>query len=185
MTKLKVAVSIIKYTFISFLLLVIVLLTTIILSLAFSNKKYLDLFGYSVFEVQSYSMYPELTKGDLILVKKRDSSEYDVGMTVTYLRPTDKSTTTHKIVNIDGNIVTTKGINAETNNDCDVPFEIEYIIGEVVHVWTGYSEVKQFITHPIGIIIIILSNFLLIEGFSYLEIKLSNKEENSSGKEQQ
>ena len=156
-----------------------------IISLAFSNKKYLDLFGYSVFEVQSYSMYPELTKGDLILVKKRDSSEYDVGMTVTYLRPTDKSTTTHKIVNIDGNIVTTKGINTETNNDCDVPFEIEYIIGEVVHVWTGYSEVKQFITHPIGIIIIILSNFLLIEGFSYLEIKLSNKEENSSGKEQQ
>ena len=177
-------IKVIKYVFVSLLVFVTIALMTIVIISTINEKKHLEVFGYSAFEVKSYSMYPELTKGDLILVKKRDSSEYEVGMTVTYLRPTDNSTTTHKIISIDGNIVTTKGINVETNNESDLPFEIEYIIGEVVYVWTNYGEVKRFVTHPIGIIIIILSNFLLIEGFSYLEFKLSNKEENGSGKEQ-
>ena len=179
---MKVVMSVLKYTFVGILLSITVLLMTIVCASAFSDKKYFDFFGYSVFEVQSYSMYPELTKGDLILVKKLNSSEYKIGMTVTYLRPSDNTTTTHKIVSIDGNLVTTKVIKDETNKECDLHFEIDNIVGEVVTVWTGYNDVKQFITHPIGIIITILSIFLLFEGFSYLELKFS--QDKNSGKEQ-
>lgn len=164
-------IKLIKYIFVGLLAFVTIGLITIVIASTINEKKYLEVFGYSIFEVKSYSMYPELTKGDLIIVKKRDSSDYKVGMTITYLRPTDETTTTHKIVSIDGNLVTTKGINTETNKDNDLPFDIECIIGEVVTVWNGYGDFRQFVTHPIGIIIIILTGFLLIEGFSYLKIK--------------
>ena len=169
-------VKVIKYTYICVALVIIVGLLTVLLESTFSKKKYFDAFGYSFFEVQSYSMYPELTKGDLVIVKKRDSSEYEVGMTVTYLRPADNTTTTHKIVSIDGNLVTTKGINENTNKDYDLPFDIENVVGEVVCVWTEYDEVRNFITHPVGIIIIILTGLLFIEGLSFLEDKFSTEE---------
>jgi signal peptidase I len=176
-------IKILKCFYVCILFVIAVCLLTFILVSNFNKNKYFELFGYSFFEVQSYSMYPELTKGDLIVVKKRDSSEYEVGMTVTYLRPTDTMTTTHKIVGIDGNLVTTKGINEETNKDCDLPIEKEYIIGEVIGIWTGFNNVKQFVTHPIGIIIIILSGFLFIEALDYLEVKCSKSK--NSRKEQE
>ena len=166
----------IKYAYISIALVIILGLLIVLLESTFSKKKYFDFLGYSVFEVQSYSMYPELSKGDLIVVKKRESSEYEVGMTVTYLRPADNTTTTHKIVSIDGNLVTTKGINENTNKDYDLPFDIENIVGEVVAVWTGYDEVKEFVTHPIGIIIVILTGLLFVEGLGFLESKFSKEE---------
>jgi signal peptidase len=169
-------IKLIKYTFLFALLFVMICLITLSIATSSSKNKYLELFGYSFFEVKSYSMYPELSKGDLVIVKKRDSSEYKVGMIVTYLRPTDSTTTTHKIVSIDGNIVTTKGVNENTNKDCDLPFDIECIVGEVVTVWKDYSDVKDFIVHPIGIIIIVLTGFLVIEVFNYLEEKYSNDE---------
>ena len=175
-------IKFIKYSFFCILLLMLVVFATIVLTKVFSKNKYLEFFGYSAFEVQSYSMYPELSKGDLVIVKKRDSSEYEVGMVVTYLRPTDNTTTTHKIVSIDGNIVTTRGVNAETNQDNDLPFEIDCIIGEVVTVYSGYSDVKGFVTHPVGIIIIILTGFLFIETLNYLEKNFKDKE--TSRKEQ-
>ena len=175
-------IKIVKYIFISLLVFITISLLTLVIAVTTNGKQYLEIFGYSAFEVKSCSMYPELNEGDLILVKKRDSSEYKVGMTITYLRPSDKSTTTHKIVSIDGNLVTTKGINDETNKEYDLPFEIDNIVGEVVTVWTGYSDVKQFVTHPIGIIIIILSIFLFVEGLSYLELQFS--QDKNSRKEQ-
>lgn len=169
-------IKLIRYIYISVLVVIGVCLITFILASTLSKKNYLEVFGYSFFEVKSYSMYPELEKGDLIVVKKRESSEYKVDMVVTYLRPTDTNPTTHKIISIDGNIVTTKGINGNTNKDPDLPFDIECIIGEVVMVWDDYGDIKAFVTHPIGFIIIILTSFLLIEGLNYLEDKYSKKE---------
>ena len=166
-----------KYVYISVMSVIILVLVSFLLASLFSKKGYTEIFGYSFFEVQSYSMYPELDKGDLIVVKKRKSSEYKKDMVVTYWLPTDTIPTTHKIVSIENDTVITKGINPNTNNGNDLPFDIEYIIGEVVVVWSGYSNVKQFITNPVGIIIIILSGFLLIEGFNYIEDKYTKKEE--------
>lgn len=169
-------IKVVKYAYISLLAFIVVCLLTFILASSFNKKRYLEVFGYSFFEVKSYSMYPELTKGDLIVVKKKDASEYELGMVVTYLRPTDSTPTTHKIISIDGDVVTTQGINTNTNKDPDLPFDINCIIGEVVMVWDGYGKVKEFVTHPIGFIIIILTSFLFIEGLNYLEEKYSKKE---------
>ena len=110
-------IKVIKYLFVGIILFIMSILLFIILITAINENKNLGVFDYSAYEVKSNSMYPDLIEGDLIVVKKRDKSEYEVGMVVTYKRPTDKTTTTHKIVSIDGDIVTTKGINDLTNND--------------------------------------------------------------------
>ena len=175
-------IKIIKYGFFSVLSIIVMLLIAIIILGAVNKTKHFEVFGYSAFEVKSYSMYPKLNKGDLVIVKKRENSEYQVGMIVTYLRPSDTTTTTHQIISIDGNVVTTKGINEETNQDADLPFDIECIIGEVVVVCPRYGKVKDFVTNPLGIIIIILTGFLFVEGLSYLENIISKKE--TGGKEQ-
>lgn len=153
-----------------------IFLVTLLISTLFNENRYAKVFGYSFFEVESYSMYPELTKGDLVVVKKRESFEYEVGMVVTYICPTDSIPTTHKIVQIDGNIITTRGINEVTNTSDDTPFDVKCIIGEVVTVWYGYSKTKDFITNPFGVLIILLTGFLLLEGFNLLEDSFMKKE---------
>ena len=178
---MKIA-KILKFTYLVVISIIILILGIFLLSSLFSKKEYTQVFGYSFFEVKSYSMYPELDKGDLVVVKKRNNDEYKVDMVVTYIKPNDKIPTTHKIVKVEGNIITTRGINTETNNSDDAPFDVECIIGEVVFVWENYNYVREFVTNPIGIIIILLTGFLIIEGVNYLENcgKKTEKEKNQS-----
>ena len=99
-------------------------------------------------------------------------------MVVTYILPTDKTPTTHKIVKIEGNTITTRGINEETNNTDDAPFDVSCIIGKVVTVWHGYGNIRNFVTNPMGIISILIIGFFIIEGFNYLENYFKEKEKN-------
>lgn len=169
-------VKAIKYIYFSIVLIVILFLGIFLLSSLLSKSGYAQVFGYSFFEVKSYSMYPELDKGDLVVVKKRSDDEYKVGMVITYKRPEDSLPTTHKIVNVDGNIITTKGINETENTSEDDPFEVKYVIGEVVEVWEDYNKTREFITNPIGIIIIILFGFFMFEGIAFLEKEFSKEQ---------
>ena len=168
-------VKILRNIYISVLIVFITFFSVFLISSLFSSTSYTKTFGFSFFEVESYSMYPELSKGNLVIVKEINSSEYEVGMTVTYIRENDNVPTTHKIVKIEGNIITTRGINEETNNTDDEPFDVSCIIGEVVCVWKSYGNVRDFVTNPLGIIIILLSGFFIIEGFNYLENYLKTK----------
>ena len=168
-------VKILRNIYISVLIVFITFFTIFLISSLFSSTSYTKTFGFSFFEVESYSMDPELSKGNLVIVKEINSSEYEVGMTVTYIRENDNVPTTHKIVKIEGNIITTRGINEETNNTDDEPFDASCIIGEVVCVWKSYGNVRDFVTNPLGIIIILLSGFFIIEGFNYLENYLKTK----------
>lgn len=162
--------------YIGLLITIITCLFVFLISSLFSKTSYTKTFGYSFFEVKSYSMYPVLSKGNLVVVKELDDSCYEVGMIVTYIKDTDTIPTTHKIVKIDGNVITTRGINEETNNTDDEPFDVSCIIGEVVYVWKSYGKIKSFVTSPIGIIVILLSGFFIVEGFNYLENKYKDKD---------
>ncbi len=173
-------VKLFKYIYIGIISIIILVLGIFLLSSLFGKEDYAKVFGYSFFEVKSYSMYPELDKGDLVIVKERDTKDYQIDMIVTYKKPNDQIPTTHKIVKIEGNIITTRGTNSETNNSDDPPFEVKYIIGEVVGVWENYDSVRSFITNPLGIISILLSGFLIIEIINYFDNKCKvSKEENN------
>lgn len=169
-------VRIIRNIYLGLLVTIILFLGVFLVSSLFSKTSYTQVFGFSLFEVKSYSMYPELKKGDLVVVKSLDTDEYEVGMTVTYIRESEKTPTTHKIVKIEGNIITTRGINSETNNADDEPFDVSCIIGEVVFVWKSYGSIRNFVTNPLGIVCILIFGFFIIEGFNYLENKFKEKE---------
>lgn len=171
-------VRLFRNIYIGILISVIVFLGVFLISSLFSKTGYTKTFGYSFFEVKSYSMYPKLDKGDLVVVKDLKDDNYEVGMIVTYIRENESTPTTHEIVKIEGNIITTRGINTETNNADDEPFDVSCIIGEVVYTFENYGNVRDFITNPLGIIIILLSGIFIIEGFNYLESKTNKKEEN-------
>lgn len=171
-------VRLFRNIYIGILISVIVFLGVFLISSLFSKTGYTKTFGYSFFEVKSYSMYPKLDKGDLVVVKDLKDDNYEVGMIVTYIRENESTPTTHEIVKIEGNIITTRGINTETNNTDDEPFDVSCIIGEVVYTFENYGNVRDFVTNPLGIIIILLSGIFIIEGFNYLESLTNKKEEN-------
>ena len=81
-------------------------------------------FGFGAAVVLSGSMAPQLSVNDLIIVKPDD--KYIVGNIVVYQ---DKSSLiVHRIVDIDENIITTKG---DANYSADKPIDISAIKGEV------------------------------------------------------
>ena len=91
-------------------------------------------FGFRVYNILSGSMEPELSKGDLVIVKAVPAEELQTGDIVTYY-PTDKAgtTVTHRVVNTlrkDGQVlVETKG---DAVNQTDPMFPGDAVIGVVV-----------------------------------------------------
>ena len=137
-----------------------------------------EMFGYSFYYVETGSMEPYIKVGSLIVVKKHDSDYYQVGMNVTYLPVGASSTVTHQIVARDGNTITTRGMNTDTNNTNDTPFDVSCIVGEVVHVWEKYYKTMNFVKSPLGIICLALTGFVVVEGIGLLDkIILKEKEE--------
>lgn len=172
---MKLFIKIFKYSITFIFGIMIVILSVFLLSSLFSKKDYNQFLGYSFFEVTSYSMYPELDKGDLVVVKKRDSDYYQVGMTVTYQVSEGTTPVTHKIVSRNGDIIITRGINSQTNNADDDPFDVKCIIGEVVFVIDDYADFVSFIKNPIGLMILVCIAWICFESLSYCESKIKNK----------
>ena len=135
-----------------------------------------DLFGFKFFTVATGSMEPEISVGDLVVVQKKKSEHYDVGMVVTYQLEGMAKPITHKIVKRDGDMITTQGV---FNNGEDKEFHVSNILGEVVFTWEEYYKFSYFVRSPMGVIILILGGFVIVEGLSILDkVILKKAEEN-------
>ena len=176
MTKTKLVFKILSWIVLITTLLVILILSVFILSRLVNKNNYSKAFGYSLFEVTSNSMYPYLEQGDLILVKERNKDEYLPEMVITYQPTMGDTPITHKIIERNGDIIITKGINEETNKDNDEPFYVDQIIGEVIGVYKGYGKLEKFINNPIGIAIIFVGGLLIFEVIKFFERKLIKEE---------
>ena len=64
--------KIIRYIYLGVIGVIILFLGIFLIGSLTSKKPYTQVLGLSFFEVQSYSMYPEITKGDLLIVKIED-----------------------------------------------------------------------------------------------------------------
>ena len=79
--------------------------------------------------ITSGSMWPSLKRGDLILIKGVESrEEVKVGDIVVYTNP--KGFTIHRIVEINGHALVTKG---DANNVKDAPITFDEIIGKPLY----------------------------------------------------
>ena len=113
-------------------------------------------FGYGAAVVLSGSMEPELSKGDLIIVKETES--FDVNQVVVY--QDGNSLVVHRIIEMNDTEVITKG---DANNTADKPIEKTRIKGEVVFSVPCIGNIVEFIKTPIGTILIIALAILLME----------------------
>lgn len=124
--------------------------------------------GYSLLSVESGSMEGDaedsIAKKDLILIHK--SKDYQIGDTITYLRPSDKVPTTHRIIGFDDTNgereYITRGDANGLSQDANVTKDM--IFGEVVFIFGGVGLFRSFITEGGGYVFLITFAVILIVG---------------------
>lgn len=126
-------------------------------------------FGVGAAVVLSGSMEPELSVGDLLIVRERDS--YEVGDVVVY--QTGRTAVTHRIVSIEGDEVIAKG---DANNVEDDPITRAQIKGAVVCAIPLAGRVVNAIKSPLGTLCILALAVLLLER-SFHVAKQKDKDE--------
>ncbi len=126
-------------------------------------------FGVGVATVLTGSMEPTISAGDMIFVKKAD--DFAVGDIVVY--QDGSMLVVHEIIDIDGDIVTTKG---EANNIADAPISLSAIKGKVFFIVPGVGMILDFLRNPIVMVALLALALFLLER-SYRRDELRDKEE--------
>ena len=125
--------------------------------------------GYGMSVVLSGSMESRLSVDDLVIIKATDS--YNVNDIVLY--QDGDSLVIHRIIEIDGDTVTTKG---DANNVADKPIHKSQIKGVLVFDIARLGAVVNVLKQPV-FIFIILAAALLVTELSYRKEKDTDTEE--------
>lgn len=114
-------------------------------------------FGYGMANVLSGSMEPTFSKGSLLIVKEtKDVRQGDI---IVY--QSGSELIVHRVVKVDQNQITTQG---DANNIADPTFDRSQIKGTVILWIPVLGSVVNTLKTPVGIILILLCAFLLVEG---------------------
>jgi len=149
--------------------IIAVILIYNIIQLSIFNKPYMNLFGYSVFEIKTGSMSGTLEVDDIIVVKlTKEVNKNDI---ITF--SIDNTVITHRVLELENETITTKG---DANNTKDEPITKSQVIGKVVFSFKNMAIWKQVFTTPQVYILIIIT--LVLFGIS-ISIKEENKEQRS------
>lgn len=151
--------------FIDILILIIVLFIFFslynLISIKVLHKNDNNIFGITVFEIISGSMEPTINVKDLIVVSETDKiKENDI---ITY-RDNDDFIT-HRIIKIDGDIITTKG---DSNNSSDNKIRKNEIIGKVIFTIPKGGIIRDILITPKVLISIVITLILLSLCASYI-----------------
>lgn len=150
------------------LILIIVIIITLIFAVAFvqmkkNNAKYVNIFGYTIMQVITGSMSDTINIKDVIIVEitkqvnKNDIITYEEGDNLI----------THRIVDIKGNLITTRG---DANNANDKPITTEKVVGKVIKIIPKIGIWQKVLLSPQVIISAITTICLL-----YAVIKFKDK----------
>lgn len=152
-----------------YVLLAIVALILIynIIQMSVLKRPYMNIFGYSAFQVKSASMSGTMEIGDIVIVKlTKDVQENDI---ITYQQ--QDILVTHRLLQKEGNTIIAKG---DANNAQDEPIQQEDVIGKVVYIIKNVEIWKDVFTTPEVYILVIIT--LVLFGIS---ISIGNKEKSS------
>lgn len=114
-------------------------------------------FGVGLATVESNSMQPSFGRGDLLVVG--EAAEPAVGDVVVYQDPTI-GLVVHRVVALDGDLVTTQG---DANNTADVPFDCSLIAGRVLAVVPALGLLVAALKTPAGVLVTLALALLLVE----------------------
>jgi len=119
-------------------------------------------FGFAQVIVISGSMEPAVRVGDLLFLREMDS--YAVGDIVCFRA--DSKLVTHRIVEINGDQVFTKG---DVNNVVDKPIQLSQIEGKVVLRVPRAGDIMLFMRTAMGNLLLIIAAILIIEVPFFME----------------
>ena len=143
-----------------------------VFSIKILHRQYVNVFGYSIFEVVTGSMKNSINVGDAVLVKIDD--EFAVGDIVTYKSGDDYIT--HRVVSEKDGYVVTKG---DANNVNDNPIDKSLVLGKVIKIIPELGIWKKVLLTPKVIVLVLLTLFIFSILFSYdgksIKIIASNK----------
>ena len=140
-----------------------------IIQISILNKPYMNIFGYSMFQVQTGSMAGTLEIEDIIVVKlTKDVKKDDI---VTFKQ--EDTIITHRILEVEGQTITTKG---DANNTKDEPINKNDIIGKVVYTVKDVAIWKQVFATPQVYFLLIITLILFGISISLNEEKKESKE---------
>ena len=129
-------------------------------------------FGFGIGVVMSGSMEPELSVDDVIVVVEKQG--YEIGDVVVFQQK--NMLVVHKIISIDGEMVTTQGT---ANNTADEPMHESAIKGIVWFHIDGLGGMVTWVKSPLGTILILaVATLLLMWSYS------SEKKEKTTEDEQ-
>lgn len=133
-------------------------------------------FGWGMSVVLTGSMESELSPGDLVII--REAEDYEIGDIVVY--QSGHELIIHRIIDIDGETLTTMG---DANNTPDDPIKLDAIKGRLVFSIPFIGRIVNIIKTPVGIIVILFAAFALLES-SYRREKARDTEDIEKIKEE-
>lgn len=132
-----------------------------LISIKVLHKNSNNIFGITVFEIISGSMEPTINVKDLIIVSETDKiKENDI---ITY-RDNDDFIT-HRVINIEGDVITTKG---DSNNSTDNKIKKDEIIGKVLFTIPKGGIIRDILVTPKVLISIVITLILFSLCASYI-----------------
>ena len=134
----------------------IICLSVFVLALRFLGESP-SVFGYSFYYVLTESMEPEIHSGEMILSRVVPTEELQVGDIVTYMGDTGEfngKIITHEIIEIDGDILTTKGI---ANEDPDPAIRSSQVLSKYVFTIPFAGKIFSTINSKLGFIFLIVT----------------------------
>lgn len=148
-----------------FVFLIVLVVGYNYVQLQLMNKDYTNFFGYTIFEIKTGSMAKTLNVYDVILVKiTKDVNENDI---ITFKK--DDELITHRIMEIDGDEIITKG---DANNTEDEKITKEAVIGKVVSIFPRAGIWAKVFTEPNVLISIFIT--LILIGLAISKDKTEN-----------
>ena len=112
------------------LIISIILIISLIYIKFFSKNINIKPFGIEILEVESDSMKPEFSKGDIIIIQEKE--EYEVNDIITF-QLTDNEKITHRIIEKNENTYYTKGDNNNTKDETGI--KKDNILGKVIYIF--------------------------------------------------
>ncbi|MBR6792400.1 MAG: signal peptidase I [Ruminococcus sp.] len=154
-------------------LIPILLINVTLIIKSFANKDEVPkIGGYCPLIVLTGSMEPEISSGDLIIVKQIDSSEVKENDIIAFFDPdgNGQSILTHRVVNIteeDGKTAfITKG---DANNSEDrQPVPSDQLVGGYVLRIPGMGNIAMFMQTTAGLIVCVVLPLIILVGFDFI-----------------
>lgn len=151
----------IKNILINFLIIILVFVLGLVIysfiQIDIQKKEYCNIFGYSIFQIETGSMSSAIEIEDIIIVKlgNENLKKDDI---ITFKK--ENNLITHRIVKLNENEIITKGDN---NNVADEPISRNDVVGKVeiiipnVKIWKSvFTDIKVLISLGVTVLLFVL-----------------------------